>query len=121
MRVRATCDACGRQFLFFQLYNADPDDADRCPHCGRHLGVVNVRSLARQADRAADRLTDCLNELAARGPAFRIDPDSILGPISDAVAALSATADGVGAERSEHHENARSLRWPWHRRQQVTA
>ncbi len=119
MRARAVCDDCGRQFL--QLYNAHPDDADRCPHCGRHLGVVNVRPLALQADRAAARLTDCLNELAARSPAFRIDPDSILGPISDAVAALSAATDGVGAARSEHHENVRSLRWPWHRRQRVAA
>ena len=120
MRVRATCDDCGRQFLFFQLYNAHPDGADRCPHCGRHLGVVNVRPLALQADRAAAQLTDCLNELAARNPAFRVEPDTILGPITDAVDALSPTTDGAGAAE-EHHQNVRTLRWPWHRRPAAAA
>ena len=121
MRVRATCDDCGRQFLFFQLYNAHPDDADRCPHCGRHLGVVNVRPLALRIERAAAQLTDCLHDLAARNPAFRVQPDTILGAITDGVAALSPTTDGPGAAEEDHDHNIRFLRWPWHRRQQPAA
>ncbi len=99
MRVRATCDDCGREFLFFQLYNTHPDAADRCPHYGRHLGVVNVRPLALQVERAAARLTAGLNELAARNPAFRVEPDTVLGPVTDAVAALSASTEGPAPPR----------------------
>jgi len=120
MRVNATCHHCGREFLLFQLYSADPDGADRCPHCGRHLGVVGVRSLALGVDRAGAQLVRCLHELAARGPELRVDPDTLLGPIRDALAPLAAEtgSDGAGASPPDdvHH-----LRWPWQRLRQRAA
>lgn len=117
MRVHATCGHCGREFLLFQLYNAEPATADRCPHCRRHLGVINARPLALSVDRAGAQLVRCLNELAARDPEFRIDPDTVLDPIRDVLAPLTA---GTGAERVEPEpDNVHHLRWPWqrHRRQ----
>lgn len=114
MRVHATCDHCGREFLLFQLYNAEPCTADRCPHCSRHLGVSNVRPLAVGVDRAGTELVRCLNELAARDPRFRVDPDTLLGPIRDALAPLSAT-HGSGEGDASEPDNVHHLRWPWQR------
>lgn len=122
MRVHATCNHCGRKFLLFQLYNAEPAAADRCPHCSRHLGVVNGRPLALAIDRAGAQLVRGLHELAAHNPEFRIDPDSLLGPIRDAVGPIAAR-DGVDGEEatesgpgSVHH-----LRWPWQRPRRQSA
>jgi hypothetical protein len=120
MRVHATCDHCGRKFLFFQLYNADPGSADRCPHCSRHLNVLNVRPLARGVDRAAAQLIHCLNELAARDPKFRVDPDSLLGPIRDALAPLTAGEDDAPPETARP-DNVHHLRWPWQHHRQPAA
>jgi hypothetical protein len=93
MRIRATCNACGRDFLFFQLYNADPWHNDRCPHCNRHLGLLNGRHLALAADRAAAGLVRALSDIADRNPGFTVKPDSVLTRIEEAVAALSGLAD----------------------------
>jgi hypothetical protein len=94
MRVRATCQHCGRTFLFFQLYNEDPGLTDRCPHCGRHLGVVNIRPLAMRTDRAAADLAHALRDLAGRDRHFTIEADSLLGPLTEAAEALARpTAD----------------------------
>lgn len=88
VRTRATCGHCGREFLFFQLYNADPRSGDRCPNCNRHLGIVNVRPLALRTDRIATELVRCLNDLADHDPSFDIDADSLLGPIDAALRRL---------------------------------
>lgn len=118
MRVRATCEHCGREFLFFQLYNADPSSADRCPHCGRHLGVPNVRPLALRTDRAAAELVRCLDELAAGNPSFRVDPASLLDPIREAVVALAARGGNDEADR-DRNDDVRHPRWPWQRHRQA--
>lgn len=119
MRVHATCDHCGREFLLFQLYNAEPATADRCPHCSRHLGVIGARSLALGVDRAGAQLVRCLYELAAREPEFRLDPDSLLGPIRDALAPLTE-AKGGGHDQTEA-DNVHHLRWPWQRHRRHAA
>lgn len=113
MRVHATCDHCGRKFLLFQLYNADPALADHCPHCSRHLGIVGVRSLALQTDRAVAELVRCLNELAARRPGFRVDAATVLEPVRAATTALAQRDEAKAA----HHDTdrVRHLRWPWQR------
>ncbi len=100
----------------FQLYNADPAVADRCPHCSRHLGIVGVRSLALQADRAVAELVRCLNELAARRPAFRIDPATVLEPVRAATAAVTQRHEAQGEHQDT--DTGGQLRWPWqhHRR-----
>ena len=93
MRISATCERCGRELLLFQLYNASPLTADRCPHCSAHLGIVGVAPLAASTDRALDALVDCLRELAGRKRGFRIEPESVLAPITEAVEA-AARPDG---------------------------
>jgi hypothetical protein len=94
MRIRATCNACGRDFLFFQLYNADPWHNDRCPHCNRHLGLLNGRHLALAADRAAANLVNSLRAIADRNPGFTVKRASVLERIEDVVGELAAPPDG---------------------------
>ena len=106
MRIRATCDACGRDFLFFQLYNADVWHADQCPHCQTHLGVTNLRHLALAADRALAALVSVLSQVAERSPKFTIEPSSVLERLEEATVAL-APADSPPAPRKE---------WPVRRR-----
>lgn len=89
MRIGATCDRCGREFLLFQLYNASPALADRCPHCFAHLGIIRVSPLAVTADRALAALVGALEEIAGRKPAFRLDPESVLTPVREALGAFS--------------------------------
>ncbi len=117
MRARARCEHCGREFLLFQLYNASPALADRCPHCSRHLGVVNVRGLAARVDRAAANLVGALAELAAHRPGFRLEPETILDPLTDAVVALSTTGSGSREGDGTHHQDDEEEhpRWPWRR------
>jgi hypothetical protein len=91
MRIRATCHSCRRDFLFFQLYNADPGRGDRCPHCTNHLGVIGAHRVALAADQAAASLATALEGFADRGPSFSVLPDSVLVRIQAAVDALSRT------------------------------
>jgi hypothetical protein len=93
MRIRACCNDCGRDFLFFHLYNADPAQYDRCPHCSRHLGVLNGRHLAFAADRAAAGLVRALTDIADRNPSFTLNAESVLARIEEAVTALSGADD----------------------------
>lgn len=86
MRIRATCDHCGRDFYFIQVAEAPAGDADRCPHCGRHLGVPRLGPMAASAEAALGALVRALSELAGRAPAFRVDPDSVLSPVREALA-----------------------------------
>lgn len=93
MRIRATCDACGRDFLFFQLYNADAWQADSCPHCHADLGVPNLRHLALAADRALTALVAVLEQIAARSHSFTVTRDSVLRPLETAVQLLTEPND----------------------------
>ena len=72
-----------------------------------------MRPLALQTDRAVAELVRCLNELAARRPAFRVDPATVLEPVRAATMTLTQR-DEAGAE---HHDTdtVRHLRWPWQR------
>lgn len=89
MRISASCEHCGREFLLFQLYNTSPATADRCPHCSSHLGIVGVAPLAASADQALQALVQCLKEFGGRRPGFHIDGQSVLRPVSEAVDALA--------------------------------
>jgi hypothetical protein len=106
MRIRATCHSCGRDFLLFQLYNADPGRGDRCPHCSSHLGVIGAHRLARTADHAAASLATALEGLADQEPGFSVLPDSVLVRIHAAVDALSRT----GAQDEPAHGDQRVIR-----------
>ncbi len=87
MHIRATCNACNRDFLFFQLRHGDPWTADRCPHCDRRLGVEGL--LAVRAEKALALLVRSLDDLGRHNPNFTVRPTSILGPIENAIAPLA--------------------------------
>lgn len=95
MRIEATCNHCGRDFYFGQLVAARPDDADRCPHCGRHLGVPRLRPVVAAAETALGALVSALRELAGHQPAFRLNPESVLEPVREALAAWAAPTSRV--------------------------
>ena len=103
MRIAATCEHCGREFLLFQLYNTSPVTADRCPHCSAHLGIVGVAPLAASADQALHALVQCLREFTGRKPGFRIEAQSVLRPVSEAVEALARPGD---ESKVGHHKAA---------------
>jgi hypothetical protein len=93
MRIRATCNECGRDFLFLELYDAELSQADRCPQCGVHLGVVNLRHLARAADRNLAALVRVLDQIADRSPGFTVESGSLLRRLENAVDALTQPAN----------------------------
>jgi NAD-dependent SIR2 family protein deacetylase len=95
MRIKATCAHCGRDFYFVQVAGARPADADRCPHCGRHLGVPRLAPVAAAAESALAALVRALTELAGHQPAFRVDPDSVLEPVREALALWGAPTSRV--------------------------
>ena len=102
MRIAATCERCGREFLLFQLYTASPFTADRCPHCSVHLGIVRVAPLAASADEALVALVRSLQEMAARNPGFRLDPQTVLEPVTEALEGISRrdTQAEIGSGRA---------------------
>jgi hypothetical protein len=99
MRIRATCNECGRDFLFSQLYRADALDDGSCPHCDRPLGMTRARHLALAADRAGVALVHALRGIADRAPAFTIQPDSVLARVEEVVADLAAQPSARGEAR----------------------
>jgi hypothetical protein len=87
MRIRATCNACHRDFLFFELRHGDPGTTDRCPNCRQPLGVRGI--LAVRAEQALAILAHSLEELARHEPNFTIREKSVLTPIEEALAPLA--------------------------------
>ena len=92
MRLRATCHTCDKDFLFFELYNAEPADSDRCPRCGTPLGIPDVRRLMQAADEAALALFSTLEQMKDRAPGFSIQLEPWI-PRLEAVAASPAPSD----------------------------
>jgi uncharacterized paraquat-inducible protein A len=85
MGIDATCNQCGREFSFLQLRNAEPADADRCPHCRHRLGITNIGPLAQRADAALEGLVRYLTMLTEHQPAFRIRAESVMSPLAQAL------------------------------------
>ena len=105
MRIRATCRACERDFLFYELRNTATGVADRCPSCGRPLGVRGL--LAVRAEQALAVLVGTLDELARHDPNFTVHPGTVLRPVENALADLVAPPADESAEQPN--------RW-WQRR-----
>ena len=99
MRIRATCNACNKDFLFFELRHGDPWITDRCPNCNRPLGVPGV--LAVRAEQALALLVHALDELGRQEPNFTVRETSILAPIDEALAPLVARLATSEPSRSE--------------------
>lgn len=93
MRLRATCHACEKDFLFFELYNAERWHHDRCPRCHTHLGIPGVRHLMQAADDAALTLLSTLEQMKDRAPAFSIHVD----PWRPRLEAIATPPDPDGA------------------------
>ena len=88
MRIRATCHACDRDFLFFELRNTGAGIADRCPNCDRLLGARGV--LAVRAEQALAVLVGSLEDLGRSHPNFTVHTGSVLKPVDEALATLTA-------------------------------
>jgi hypothetical protein len=88
MRIRATCHACDRDFLFFELRNTGTGIAERCPNCDRLLGARGV--LAVRAEQALAVLVGSLEDLGRSHPNFTVHTGSVLKPVDDALATLTA-------------------------------
>ena len=112
MRIRAACRHCGREFLLFQLYTAAAGVGDRCPHCSRHLGIVNVGPLAARADRALRDLVDALNEMGGRHPQFTLGADSVLVPITDALGSFAPVPAPAGSVEQGDKQRPQRRGWP---------
>lgn len=109
MRIRGTCDACNRDFLFVQLYSADPAHADRCPRCDHHLGIVGIAQLALAADRAATNLVRVLEGIAARDRAFTVERASVIDRIDEAARATASRHRDAGSPTTPHRQHAQRL------------
>ena len=103
MRIRATCHSCRRDFLFFQLYNADPGRGDRCPHCTNHLGVIGAHRVALAADQAA------AGRAHAAGAHHRGEP----GAAGEVVYGAADGAVVIGALREAEFRLTGALRKPY--------
>ncbi len=114
MRIRATCMHCERDFLLFSLYTAPAAHADRCPNCGRHLGVPHIRVAAEQADLALRTLVSTLEGLAGHNPSFRVRRDSVLEPLTGALDAI-AEPEAPAAREAPSRGNR------WTRRREAVA
>lgn len=88
MRIRATCHACNRDFLFFELRKAGTGAADRCPNCDQLLGSRGL--LAVRAEQALAVLVGSLEDLARQDPNFTVHAGSVLKPVEDALASITA-------------------------------
>lgn len=86
MLVRATCLNCERDFELMDLQPAGPWAADRCPSCNARIGVRGGTAV--QVHIATETLVDALEELGRSRLNIRLDPDSILGPIENALVAV---------------------------------
>jgi hypothetical protein len=84
MTIRATCDGCGKDFYFQQLYRAAQPDEDRCPNCHQRLGILHLRHNAMAADLALAELTATLRAITQREPTFSISSSSLLAPLVEA-------------------------------------
>lgn len=88
MKIAADCESCDREFLLSQLVS-EPAMTGRCTWCGELLapGYAAVLSeLIRKADTAGSEFVAALKHLSGDWTRFRIQTDSVFGPLKDALA-----------------------------------
>ncbi len=87
MKIQATCDTCGRQFLLSQI-GPDSDAPGRCPFCGarfgRHYSTVLVEAV-RDAELAAAAFVTTLGRLQAMETGFDVDIEGLMADLGRAV------------------------------------
>jgi hypothetical protein len=83
MKVRATCDTCGRNFLLSQI-GPQSDAPGRCPFCGarfaRHYNSVLMDAVA-GVENGTQRFIDLLAKLQAMETGFDIDMEALLSEL----------------------------------------
>lgn len=89
MRIKGTCKRCGREFFADQVI----EGGGRCPWDGQPFSADYALALV-EALKAAQvfgtKLERALEEIADIHPAFTLDRDSVLGPLTRSVASLEA-------------------------------
>ncbi len=87
MKIRGTCQRCGREFMAEQVVA----NGGRCPWCGvpfqRDYAAVLVDVL-RDAEAAGNTLENALEKVADLDPAFVLDADSVLRGLREHLARL---------------------------------
>ena len=89
MKIRGTCNSCGRDFLIEQVI----DSGGRCPWDGTPFApdyAVTLVEALREAEAAGSRLERALEALADLHPRFRLHPSSVVGDITANVERLSS-------------------------------
>ena len=80
MKIKGTCQNCGRELLVAQLV----DSQGHCPWCGLafqpHYNAVLTEAL-QLAEAAGGNLENALEKVAGMDPALTLDEDSILAEI----------------------------------------
>jgi hypothetical protein len=83
MKVQATCDMCGRNFLLSQI-GPQSDTPGRCPFCGarfaRHYNSILVHAVA-DVEREGPRFINLLAKLQAMETGFDIDMKALLAQL----------------------------------------
>ena len=96
MKVQATCDKCGRDFLLSQI-GPESDAPGRCPFCGarfaRHYSTVLVDAVA-EAEAAAEAFVHALGRLQAMETGFDIDIEELLTDVAELVRAHETSKAG---------------------------
>jgi hypothetical protein len=87
MKIRATCDTCGRDFLLAQI-GPESDAPGRCPFCGarfaRHYSTVLVDAV-RDAEVATANFIHALRRLQSMETGFDIHLEGLLKDLEDQV------------------------------------
>ena len=83
MKVQATCDTCGRNFLLSQI-GPQSDAPGRCPFCGarfaRHYNSVLVDAV-HEVEIGMERFITSLAKLQAMETGFDIDVEGLLAQL----------------------------------------
>jgi len=94
MKVQATCDTCGRNFLLSQI-GSQSDAPGRCPFCGarfaRHYNSVLMDAVA-GVENGTQRFIDLLSKLQAMETGFDIDMEALLSQLQREVLGNERTA-----------------------------
>jgi hypothetical protein len=81
VKIKVVHTECGREVLVRQIL----DSGGHCPWDGRPFDrdyTAVLAELLETAEQAGSVLENALEKIAGIGPAMRIDPDSVVGPLA---------------------------------------
>jgi DNA repair exonuclease SbcCD ATPase subunit len=80
MKIKGTCGRCVREFLAQQVI----ESGGHCPWCGQPFNrdyTANLAQALQEAEVAANRLQDALQQIAGMELAMELDDEAIVEPI----------------------------------------